>query len=301
MSKAMHLFFLSYKSAFKIRTALNCDKCISNNAVKLFKIDDITINNKQIYISYNLLLKIIHKDGLEDPIRRFCYIEFNNIILIELDIVAYNYYLHKLPIYNYIGELILPNMYNNNYDIINQFTLNIHPIFIKMFGITEYLNPNKIIKSLLTINDAINQINDAAMIILIYHFATTKIYNLPKEFIDLIKSKEQFDIKEINIIINKSTHNLDLKNNLYNVYFDIYNCSLKLNKDGYDGVIPRISYQNIYLNIDTEYYDIKLDYCEDDDFKRLSKIFTIQVSTSGGFYKKYIKYKQKYLALKSVS
>jgi len=277
---------------------LNCIKCLHNNAEKLFNIDDITINNKQIYISYNLLKKIdaediedieyIINDSKIDNISRFCYIEFNDIILIETEIVSVDYYLHKLTVYNYIRELILPNMFDKN-NIKNPLNLDIHPMFIKILGLKNYLNTVENDYKKLDINECILKINPFAFIILTNHIKFSNYrYDLSNELITHIERYNYTN--KITLTIDKSPHNLEENNNLKNVYFDIYNCSLKLNRYGYDGQPPRINYKYItYIN----------EYIFDDNCERLTKLNWVEIGKLGGFYKKYLKYKQKYLALKS--
>jgi len=43
------------------------------------------------------------------------------------------------------------------------------------------------------------------------------------------------------------------------------------------------------------------EYIFDDNYERLTKLDWVEIGKLGGFYKKYLKYKQKYLALKSAS
>jgi hypothetical protein len=145
-----------------------CEKCKKLNCTPLFKNSShIMINNKPIYISYNLLV-----DTRQD-ITYFCFVEFNDIILIENEKIGIDYYIYRLPVYNYKGELIvfLPE---------TKPILNIDSVLISLFGIQNYLSLEIEATSNTQIN--LDQLTDESIIILGYHYIVfNKLYSSEDE------------------------------------------------------------------------------------------------------------------------
>jgi hypothetical protein len=134
----------------------NCQKCKQYNCTPLFKqINYMMINNKPIYISYNLLA-----DERLD-ITYFCFVEFSDMILIENEKVGIDYYIYRLPVYNYNGELIL---FNPNYNQI----LIINIAIVNLLGINNYLFLNTDMSSNTKID--INKLTENSILILGYHY-----------------------------------------------------------------------------------------------------------------------------------
>jgi hypothetical protein len=79
-------------------------------------------------------------ETLRYPSGRFCFVEFNDKILIESEDVSLDYYINKLPVYNFLGQLLLPNMANLS-NINNLFVLDINKHFIELIGLNKYINP----------------------------------------------------------------------------------------------------------------------------------------------------------------
>ena len=123
------------------------------NCIKLFKNNNIKINNKDIYISYNFTCSIKCKPEKPIPIlneKSMLFIEFPNIILIEIDLIGLLYYQNKLPIYTFEkGEIINPIL-----AIDNKFKLDIDQKFIKIFGLDINIIDN------IDDNDIVNIVND---------------------------------------------------------------------------------------------------------------------------------------------
>jgi len=128
----------------------NCELCTINTCMKMFKTDNIMINNKQIYISYNLRYKdfIIHESKYVFALSngynsinntRISYVEFNDKILVELEDIVLGYYINKLPCYNIRGIIYNPELYFK-YNI-NKYILEIDPLFIQIMGIENYKSP----------------------------------------------------------------------------------------------------------------------------------------------------------------
>ena len=110
-------------------------------------------------------------------------LSFNDKILIEKETIALEYYLYKLPVYDYTGKLLVPYMGNLcNLDRENPLKysrLDIDIRFIKLLGIENYIDPNvkKIIKPDI---DIIKMLNPIGFLLLSYHFLTriTDRYNI---------------------------------------------------------------------------------------------------------------------------
>ena len=56
-----------------------------------------------------------------------CFVEFDEFILIEKESVAIQYYISKLPVYDYNGLLMVPLNYNA--ENTNKYELTIEPYF----------------------------------------------------------------------------------------------------------------------------------------------------------------------------
>ena len=220
----------------KIIKHLNCNQCKLDNCIKLFSTYNIQINNKQIYISINLLSNIY--DYYEFKITRLCFIELNDYILIEIEKVGLEYYIDKLPVYDYLGNLM------NSYFFNNKNKLDIDPIFISIFGIRYNFEKLKMTKiSDAEIKKNIDNMTENAKILLYYYndkIAKDKyIYNISDYFYDYwteIKDK----IKSILSTKNFSRpyyildHNLDDKDNISNKNLNIFEDRIKFDENGYD-------------------------------------------------------------------
>jgi hypothetical protein len=310
---------------------LNCKHCNYVNCIKLFKSDNVMINRKQIYLSYNLLncdkdarsfwgimavnLEILYNNN------RFCYVEFNDKFIIECENIGLNYYLYKLPVYNYKGDIFVTNMCNQNNTYKNK--LDIDRRFIKMLGICNYTNPNIKSEMLTTsyhVEEIINDFNDIALIILCYYINKCREvnrFNLHNNLINLINN---LDISKLNLSMNfeeKIIHNYKEKDNLFKVCFNVNN-ELKLNDEGYDCYIPNNDFQLYLPNIPLKclyYYNYPLKCLSDDTISyNANKIFNRELvvltnhfnknfcksKQESSMLKKYLKYKKKYLDVKNI-
>jgi len=274
---------------------LNCKCCDTFNCIKFFNNDEILINNKQIYISYNLL-------NIENPSIQFeydsvnfndriCFVEFNDKILIELETICMKYYLNKLPVYSHKGNLLAPHMYNQN-NTTNPLILDIDERFIKILGIKNYINPNQksIIHTIQEIKLAIDNIHPIAFILLSYliTFVNYKFrYNPSDELIKKINDYEFISYQYLNIEL-PLIHNEYIKNDITYIYFYKNENLLKLNEEGYDIVPTKLS--NILIT--NSFYLIP--NFEEMPERFRSKFFKLKLSSKY----KYLKYKEKYIKLK---
>ena len=282
---------------------LNCNSCIYRTCVKLFNTSDIRINNKEIYISYNFFnykfeefnpkldSEIIDYEFFKND--RFCFIELNNKILIELEDVALEYYLYKLPVYDYLGHLLLPYMGNLNVKSPLKFgILDIDDQFIRLFGIKNYINPNPRINPIVPFESIISNVNQIGLILLayIYYNRITDRYTIDPLLERYFMNIHTIPISPTIIPRRDLTHNIE--NTIDLIYFDEYINILRLDESGYMNPLPIIKYNKYY-------------YFTNYDFDFTTFIGSIEglnisvnESIDGGYYKKYLKYKKKYIALK---
>jgi hypothetical protein len=231
----------------------NCKTCKTINCIKIFDKLEIKINNKDIYISYNILQLINYKDeqnksyetlpfyGEYKFLDRLCYVEFNDMILIELEQFCVDYYINKLPVYSFDGKLLEP--YMCNYNNKNLYQLNIDYEFINLFGIKNYFNPlsrNRQNDSKYTNQKIVDDINSDALIIIGYYFycLVTDRYNILSELLNKLNkigiitiipfTKKLADRMKI-----KDKHNTLELDNIKKINFKINN-KLYLNDKGYD-------------------------------------------------------------------
>jgi hypothetical protein len=68
-------------------------------------------------------------------------VELPEIILLEIEYVAYDYYSHKFPIYDFKGNLL--NIFLKNNTSPQPFKLDIDYRILYLFSITNYINPIK--------------------------------------------------------------------------------------------------------------------------------------------------------------
>jgi len=125
---------------YDVITHLKCCQCFSTKTFPLFSKDfNCLINGKKVYVSYNLFkyndFKIIKSTPL-------IFVEFFDKILIEVYNVALDYYITKLPIYNFNGILLNHQLYNK-LNSLHPFKLDIDYRIIHIFNITNYINPIK--------------------------------------------------------------------------------------------------------------------------------------------------------------
>ena len=247
---------------------LNCSYCSVINCVKLFESSNIKINNKDIYISFNILNDVTSIYEMPEEINyeeiaykpdnhryiytRFHYIEFNDKILIEGEKAALDYYIYKLPVYNHEGRLLVPNMYNKSYEGTKLKILDIDIRFIKMLGIKNYISPKYFEPEEIDIQSAVDDLTLYGLIILSFHLVHNSYRNRYNLSTELQNRMNEFQILEeptssdFSIDFSKAEHNVIPKNNLLNVYFNIYQIKLKLNEDGYEMEPEKIQYNYVY-------------------------------------------------------
>ena len=216
---------------------------------------------------------------------RICFVEFNDKILIELEDVALRYYLTKLPVYDYLGNIMEQSLCNLANDIEYRYRLQIDEIFIKMLGIRNYIIRTQKTNIDQLITAAVNDITPIGLIILTYHImcCSTNRYNLSEQLIDAtLKLKT---IEESYIYVEKKSifHDIpNIKDNLQTVCFFLTGnkqiAQLKLDNNGYAIDPPRIPYEIMTSHI---YHDGGFN----------------QLNTHAKYLKKYLKYKKKYINL----
>ena len=290
---------------------MNCNYCSDVTYTKLFKTDEIKINGKSIVISYNFLQLIAfyqfiaYKEKSSDTnpyyeqidysardfvkkSGRFCFVELPNEILIEREDISLSYYLHKLPVYDYMGKIILPYMKNNNNEI-NPLILDIDELIIQILGLKNYINPIKKEKKKYNISEQMNNFTNPGLLLfnLIFIYQRVKRYNIAREYIDYIGS---FDFvkaaKEIKI--DSSEHSeITLNNSLDKIYFDSYS-ELSLGELGYDKLVC--------INTISYYYDYEYEVINS---TKKNRFISFESLAGGKYYNKYIKYKNKYLKFKN--
>jgi hypothetical protein len=214
---------ISYQ--YDIITHLGCSQCIHTTSVPLFLNDyNCRINNKPIYISLNIALGFKSNSYIDTTL--LIFVELPEIILLEIEYVAFDYYLHKVPIYDFNGNLL--NIFLKNSASPNPINLDIDYQFLYLFSITSYINPikqknqNIIIKSVL--DEIKHNINIEAVKIFFYLYK-----NLPDNYKNYFDSTPVLDylipgnIRLINMVKkdNNQEHNQD--NRLDNLYFDRFN------------------------------------------------------------------------------
>ena len=128
------------KENYDVIVDLKCSKCFNNNSFPFFDNEyDALINTKKIYISLNLFKFSKFKFIKTTPL---LFIEFVDKILIEVSCVALDYYITKLPIYNFDGILLNQHLYNK-LNTTNPFKLDIDYRIIDILNIQNYINPIK--------------------------------------------------------------------------------------------------------------------------------------------------------------
>ena len=122
---------------YDVITHLGCSQCIHTTSVPLFINDfNCRINGKPIYISINIALGFNSNSPIDTTL--LIFVELPEIILLEIEYVAYDYYSHKFPIYDFNGNLL--NIFLKNSASINPFKLDIDYRFLYLFGTTNYIN-----------------------------------------------------------------------------------------------------------------------------------------------------------------
>ena len=244
---------------------LNCSLCDKQNCIKLFNSLDIKINKKDIYISFNLISEINNVPTsvynqttkldllLFSKLHTFIYVEFNNKILIESESYGIDYYINKLPVYNFEGTLIAPHMYNGLNEH-NLKKLDIDYRFIKMIGIKNYKNPIHLKQPIyIDIQPVVNDLTPYGFLILAFYLLSCtdeNRYNISNELKNKINDiflLQRFNSPDFKISFTEAdTHNIKPEDNLTNVYFNMYNSNLNLDSNGYVGIPNKIGYKTVY-------------------------------------------------------
>jgi hypothetical protein len=229
----------------KIISHLNCEACKLDNCIKLFNTYNVQINKKQIYISINLLSLELDdrvpftKENDHDKTRH-CFIEFNDYILIELESIGYEYYIDRLPVYDYLGKLM------NSYFFKNKNKLDIDQIFTNIFKFDYYFKKLKKIKDT-EIKENINNMSfDSIALLYFYNFRNIyhRSYNRYKisehlydywlnnkdKFRKMIYLNRYYKFKRSYFELN---HNEVEKDNIFNKNLSIYEDRIIFNENGY--------------------------------------------------------------------
>ena len=162
----------------------NCMACINDVATPMFNkryYNKYKIDGKHIYMSYNFLIKhnkelfkleseLITTESMIYNGDRWCFVVFQNIVLIETELFALYYYGDILPVYDFLGNPINPQ-------IVVYKKLIIDATFKKMIGI------GRVKEEKLQISDAVDNLTMAAKILLKFNYAasTCNRYNISSE------------------------------------------------------------------------------------------------------------------------
>ena len=179
----------------------------------------------------------------------------------------------------------------------NQFILDIPKEFIKMIGIRNYKNPNNKQEEDINIQSIVDDLTPHGLLILTAiinenpykdrYNLSIELQNRMNEMETVISDKDVDGTISLKIKVDK-THNIKQEDNLENVSFNIYTKNLELNDRGFVIAPPRIYFKNFV------YFD---DYTSED--VSMFDDYRFKINKKGGFYEKYMKYKDKYLRLKS--
>jgi len=246
---------------FDIITHLKCSQCINTTCVPLFLNDyNCYINGKPIFISINIYngFSIEHIDTT-----LLIYVELPDIIILEIEYIAYDYYLHKVPIYDFNGNLINTFIKNNNSP--HPFTLDIDYRFIYLFRVQKYINPiiekNKDILTPSIIEEIENNLNIEAVKII--YFLNQKLPNYYKNYFlitpiiqylnKIYKPDDVIQLIPISIKDNNQEHNPDYR--LDNIFFNRFSNinGIILDNEYFPTIQPfpfQIIYDKYYIRLD---------------------------------------------------
>ena len=213
----------------------NCELCNKLNFIKIFKTKNIQINNKDIYISYNLQ-RTTNYFGDNTFSNGIHFVEFNDKIILETKNNAIEYYYHILPIYNSKGILLNPKMKEKDKSIL----LDIHPIFVEILGLFLYYNiffeKYNYTYTRDEIKECIDDISQQCLILLLLHNAINSRYDVlykDKYYIynsDLILKLQDivwYGPREIKFEANYDLSNLADINKIIYKYRDIINLNIE--------------------------------------------------------------------------
>jgi hypothetical protein len=128
------------KDTYDIIVHLKCSYCFNKNAFPLFSNEyNALINEKKVYVSFNLFC---FNNFIINKTTPLVFVEFADKILIEVSCVALDYYITKLPIYNFNGIILNQHLYNK-LNTTNPFKLDIDYKIVHILNIENYINPIK--------------------------------------------------------------------------------------------------------------------------------------------------------------
>jgi len=154
---------------YDIITHLHCAQCIHTTSVPLFLNDyKCYINEKPVVVSLNIALGFDLKYFIDTTL--LIFVELPTIIILEIEYVAFDYYSHKFPIYDFNGNLL--NTFLHNVISTHPYKLDIDFRFIYLFNIDNYINPikekNQDIITKQIIDDIVHNINIEACKIIFF-------------------------------------------------------------------------------------------------------------------------------------
>jgi hypothetical protein len=240
---------------YDIITHLNCKKCIDTTSVPLFLNNyNCFINRKPIYVSLNISLGYIN-EIIDTSL--LIFVELPNIIIIEIEHIAYDYYSHKFPIYDFDGTLL--NTFLKNNISHHPFKLDIDYRFLYLFNLINYINPikdknlNIITESI--INEIENNLNhDAVKIFFLLSRKLPEEYNNFYDATPIIQYLTKIYvtddiIKLINITEKDNNEEHDPDYRLDNIFINIYSNINGINlSTAIYPAIKRVPFQIIYNN-----------------------------------------------------
>jgi len=238
---------------YDIITHLNCQKCIRTTSIPLFLNDyDCLINGKPIYVSINISLGF-NKEFID--ISPIIFVELPNLIILEIEYIAYDYYSHKFPIYDFDGNLL--NTFLKNNISAHPFKLDIDYRFLYLFNIINYINPIKeknqsIVTQLIQDSIELNINLEAVKIIFFLNRKLPEQYNNFFDIAPIIQYLAKIYNKDDTIKLvditekdDNTEHNADYR--LDNIFINSNINGFILNNDEYRSV-KRVPFQIIYNN-----------------------------------------------------
>jgi hypothetical protein len=246
----------------------------------MFKTKNIKIkgqdSKKEIYISMNLLFNYYNNSFFYEGLTtenlfshlitdRLCFVEFENFILIELEMVGLNYYSNYLPVYDYNGFIINPVIDGEEYKIKK---LDFDDIFLQILKPIYYFNIN---------SDNSNKIKEAINDIEIVSLGLLKINSMKLSLKRYIYHQFLVDrFEKINV----------------DTLFKTIARSAIIHTENAEPIIKKDTFKFINIFIKTNYFSTS-------DIAIINQR-NIQYSYIGGkkYQEKYLKYKQKYNLIK---
>ena len=174
---------------------LNCFECLTKKCILLFKDEKYKINEKNIYVSYNVLIYLDIKKRNDNRVKlRLCFVEFNNFIMIEELNLALLLYNNKLPLYFDDGTLIYKNIMSIYGD---KLIFNDELLYLFNFNNNQCIDNDKLMYQNDSIYDSFSDLG------LIAYYYIIKDYNLYNLNVNILHNKMRGIINKMRVVVNK--------------------------------------------------------------------------------------------------